>query len=1720
MKIRSFFIFPLVIAGVVALGPRNGCLAECNTKNDYCYNTCGRELGDDNDLPPGSDNSVLKNIMTTLKLVPGVSLLAPAVAYIVMVITITVSGNEDGAEVESDVKSIEGIAMAGSIMADIFAPSNVEGTSAIAMQVVFGTNLYCKQQKVYVEETKYLTKMETSPDGGYPMFPIYPLDIKVNEATGQCDLKRAVDNNVLAPLHLLSSRTKCSYSFSATNKTCILLNIPLFAAFIAEMPVVESICIISSPNPSQATSKIKKALEIGVKIAQLAITTVELAANIFFDNKLALDPITMFAVMSINTTFDLLMNLPFDIGKQNWPCVATRILAAQAVQTAAAITIVVKSDAIRERAKAALKKYGFCGHDWLSYQKTEDGKYWVRGGYKHSHYMTVVDAIEHRTVKKSVDEQIYREYVYGGREHISYASNREEMLEDGVGGDDNRAKTINYETKYCIDPRTKAQKGFEGIFQRYYMRGNEKANFACNRFLYDGMSGCFLPEEDVESEDMLTATEIVAEKNGIKYYLVKGEKYDRLCQKVFIEARKCCRHRSKHLVCIHDKSKNGVEDGTFCLSNVIDGYGGELSSSLFTFIVNRNADLDKTTCKIDGFEFETGKKKNTDYVCVFSGNLCPYDFKLNAGLNYRASYCDTDYFTNYRDPNSTLQREATHFNAATCREGLFSEKFRRKYKEQFSSAGKKFAAFTYNNVKKDMADIVDFNRNDFETIYNFDGYKDSNGNIIKKPFKEAFNYSEAEAVNRRSCGFRNSPALDTTTSTYAQYNLKPAEVNYLKSSAFGQVKNFCQYRAHCVEVEREENYEDNYLVGSLFLDSSCNGTTTNSRNILQDEGGGVPRQLCAPIVECIFESLKNLIAGVAGNSLCEDGEDLNSSGYCGTDSEAEVLEQATLGNSAFFEGRYRKVDGKFIVKNQKLPINYNPFLKIQRYFINIIKAALTLFMVIYFYKQALTGNLENLAKPENIMKMILPLFKFAVVTWLVFYNGWQQGAYDHIVNFSTAGYSFLSRIFVKSLGNPRNQMLDLAENSLNVIKIVEKNSVTLSDRDIMLCFSYDIFGNIHYSRRDSLTEKCAKGFHSNYGIDSDWGEAIKIFIRERNYSGQMEKNIVISSNQEISQLLYFIDKYNEHNSDKLRIEVVSGNLWSEKYDGCYFDTSEYEENKSYLALFDMLDCKLIKYLGYSTNKMAPNILLYSAIMLVPNYFFPDGIVSKVIGGIGSFLFGMMMTFLFLVIGVLIKAVYIFTSAFFTLSILIFVSPIVLPLMFFERTKTIFNTWLEYLMDTILKPIMNFAFTVMYVNVMDIILLKDVTFSKHSIRGRGVNLECPSDSSSFICLIGGIPIVSQISILYNSGLKNVLFDVVIVFLFFTLFDQVLDSLESISSAIFKNISDVTKSSSSLTSSSDDKLGIGSIGGQALGRAMEAGKQLESFRETYVNNAPGALLSGIRNAAGRVADARLDKDGKPLKPEDRKGFASLAGGIRNFYDRVAGAKEKLENSVVRARHNASRIAKQRLKAVGRKVGKGLSKLWNEGAIQRGLDKEAARTLMEEAEKLKYGSDGDTPSSRKAKGEYKAKMQALEKLNTSPNLIGQLIGEQTESIEAKRTKLGGGRAGAKEMARLESEVKCQEDMIADLRAIAKKNLKKESTAKRFLKKNMKLQKKSKAGGKDRQKYDASMEEIKSLGLSGEEIDELLPQVAELKEEIKNEEDSEALDDFLAALRTMEEV
>lgn len=186
----------------------------------------------------------------------------------------------------------------------------------------------------------------------------------------------------------------------------------------------------------------------------------------------------------------------------------------------------------------------------------------------------------------------------------------------------------------------------------------------------------------------------------------------------------------------------------------------------------------------------------------------------------------------------------------------------------------------------------------------------------------------------------------------------------------------------------------------------------------------------------------------------------------------------------------------------------------------------------------------------------------------------------------------------------------------------------------------------------------------------------------------------------------------------------------EKLDGCQFprynlgkDASNpsYPENLEYLRIFDILDCKIARALGYGVDVNVPNLVL----MLISGFF---------TGGLAIIFFIATMMFAIFLIALTIKALHIFLMSTISIALLIFVSPITITCAMFEKTKNIFQGWLKQLMAFSLQPMILFAYLGIMITVFDqVIIGKDVTFSGNAQSGKILNCNEKADQNSIYCI---------------------------------------------------------------------------------------------------------------------------------------------------------------------------------------------------------------------------------------------------------------------------------------------------------------------------------------------------------------------------------------------------
>ena len=141
--------------------------------------------------------------------------------------------------------------------------------------------------------------------------------------------------------------------------------------------------------------------------------------------------------------------------------------------------------------------------------------------------------------------------------------------------------------------------------------------------------------------------------------------------------------------------------------------------------------------------------------------------------------------------------------------------------------------------------------------------------------------------------------------------------------------------------------------------------------------------------------------------------------------------------------------------------------------------------------------------------------------------------------------------------------------------------------------------------------------------------------------------------------------------------------------------NEYPAGRKYVAFFDTLDCKMAKYFGYKHN--------YSLIGLIgTSLLWPFNIMIYI--AISSILVAL------LLFNFIVKTVYFFAGATIAMTLLLFLSPIIIPTILFEKTKKIFDKWLKNLLGFALQPMILVAYVSISIMIIDKVTLGEGIFS--------------------------------------------------------------------------------------------------------------------------------------------------------------------------------------------------------------------------------------------------------------------------------------------------------------------------------------------------------------------------------------------------------------------------
>jgi type IV secretory pathway VirB6-like protein len=187
-----------------------------------------------------------------------------------------------------------------------------------------------------------------------------------------------------------------------------------------------------------------------------------------------------------------------------------------------------------------------------------------------------------------------------------------------------------------------------------------------------------------------------------------------------------------------------------------------------------------------------------------------------------------------------------------------------------------------------------------------------------------------------------------------------------------------------------------------------------------------------------------------------------------------------------------------------------------------------------------------------------------------------------------------------------------------------------------------------------------------------------------------------------------------------------------KYSGCYFFKNKHINNnydaygdRQYVSVFDTLDCKLSRYFGYYTNNMTNPPILALLIMGV----FSFGLAILMI--LPVFLIFLSLFFF------IIRAAYIFIVNSLTITILLFLSPIFIPLVLFEKTKSMFSNWLVRLAQNVMSPLFLFMSLSLFFAIFDKYYIGDAKFkgTREPIRDVYCGELCKISETNFFSIVG-------------------------------------------------------------------------------------------------------------------------------------------------------------------------------------------------------------------------------------------------------------------------------------------------------------------------------------------------------------------------------------------------
>lgn len=181
-------------------------------------------------------------------------------------------------------------------------------------------------------------------------------------------------------------------------------------------------------------------------------------------------------------------------------------------------------------------------------------------------------------------------------------------------------------------------------------------------------------------------------------------------------------------------------------------------------------------------------------------------------------------------------------------------------------------------------------------------------------------------------------------------------------------------------------------------------------------------------------------------------------------------------------------------------------------------------------------------------------------------------------------------------------------------------------------------------------------------------------------------------------LLDIMQTYSKKMLDATTLAIASTDLSNTISTGyCQFNANQYNVGFETYALWDTIDCKIHAY--FFGDEDFPKIIKLGFALLI---YRPD---------IGLFILFFTAALAFFLFGILFQAVVIFMTSLIGLAIVLFLSPIFIPMVLFTATKGYFSGWLRELISMTINPIVLFAFMGISFTMIDTFMIGDPTLTQ-------------------------------------------------------------------------------------------------------------------------------------------------------------------------------------------------------------------------------------------------------------------------------------------------------------------------------------------------------------------------------------------------------------------------